>query len=268
VSSSLHWHNLVEVLNFLDATLPERLHHNEQVLEAHLTAALQSSVLTPHAPYSVSPATFQVLNHATAGKTISVHNQETPAEDELFYKGGGDFCQLYNLTGTPPPAPTHRSSLQTWLPFFTKEQTILLVHNTFTKKEDIVFAHEHAAKHGLKLVFCLCPNANKYIEETLPPLELFTQTGCTLTLGTDSYSSNWQLSIAAEIKLLADHFSQVPLETLLQAATLNGADAFGWSHLGRLEKGKRPGLALLHLNDVGELTGTSERVEMRNMPMS
>lgn len=260
LESGMEWHNLVEVLNFTDETLPPRLAHNQQVLDAHLAAGLRSTVLTPHAPYSVSCATFEALNKATANQIISIHNQETGPETELFQKGSGDFFQLYALTGTPPLGCTGKSSLQSWLPYFTKGQKIVLVHNTFTQKEDLDFAQRHADQHGLELAFCLCPNANLYIEGKLPQVNLFLEAGCKLVLGTDSYSSNWQLSIAAEMKALLDHFPELPLEMLLTAATSNGADAFNWPHLGRLQKGIAPGLTLLHTNTEGNLTGSSRRV--------
>lgn len=261
LASGPRWHNLVEVLNFTDETLAPRMAHNQQVLDAHLAAGLTSSTLTPHAPYSVTAATFDAINKATAGNIISVHNQETPAEDALFVTGKSEFDQLYALTGTAPLGPSGRRSLQTWLPHFTEGQTIILVHNTFTSPEDVAFAQVHAARHGLQVHFCLCPNANRYIEDSLPPATMFLEKGAGLLLGTDSYSSNWQLSIAAEIKTLADHFSEVPLEVWLAAATRNGAAAFGWTDLGRLEAGMRPGFTLLHTNEGGGITGTSSRMD-------
>jgi aminodeoxyfutalosine deaminase len=67
-----------------------------------------------------------------------------------------------------------------------------------------------------------------------------------MVLGTDSYSSNWQLSIQAEVNTLRKHFPDFPLEVLLQMATRNGAIALGWDdQLGSFEKGKKPGLARL-----------------------
>lgn len=260
VASRLFFRNFIEVLNFSDANLSERMVHNSKVLEAHFQAGLAGATLSPHAPYSVSLATFAALNEATAGAIISIHNQESAAETELFRNGTGAFLELYGLTGTPPPQPTGKSSLQWWLPFFTKGQTIVLVHNTFTQKEDILFAKAHAEQYNLKLVWCLCPGANKYIENALPPLPLFLEQGCTLALGTDSYSSNQQLSIAAEIKWLTDAYPEVPLESLLQAATSGGSGALGWPQLGRLEKGMTPGLALLHTDPQGKLTGSSRKV--------
>jgi len=65
-------------------------------------------------------------------------------------------------------------------------------------------------------------------------------------LGTDSYSSNWQLSIASEIASIQKHFPHIPVETILQWATINGAKALQWEkELGSFEKGKLPGITLL-----------------------
>jgi aminodeoxyfutalosine deaminase len=248
--SSLQWHNLVEVLNFRDENLAQRLLLYNEVAAAHQQASL-SAVLTPHAPYSVSRGTFEALNEATAGSIISVHNQETKAENELFKSGSGDFLRLYAAfhTGLSPFEIAGGNSIRAWLPHFTRGQTILLVHNTFMEEDDLVFAREHAAKYGLTLVFCLCPNANRYIENTLPPVDLLVKHGCRVVLGTDSYSSNWRLSIASEIATIAKHFPHIPLETILRWATLNGAEALGWTHLGRLAPGLIPGVVLLNEKD-------------------
>lgn len=249
-ASRMQWHNLVEVLNFRDENLSSRLELYQGVAAAHKEADLHA-VLTPHAPYSVSPGTFAALNEATAGSIISVHNQETRAENELFRSGGGDFLLLYNTfnTGLSPFEAHGGNSLPAWLRHFTMGQTIILVHNTFTEEADLLFAREHAERYGLNLVFCLCPNANLYIENALPPVDLFIKHGCRIVLGTDSYSSNWRLSIASEIATLKKHFPHLPLETVLTWATANGADVLGWDVLGRLKPGTQPGVVLLNETD-------------------
>jgi len=69
---------------------------------------------------------------------------------------------------------------------------------------------------------------------------------CHIVLGTDSYSSNWQLSIAKEIEAVHKHFPHIPLETVLQWATSGGANALRWDdELGSFEKGKNTGIVLL-----------------------
>jgi cytosine/adenosine deaminase-related metal-dependent hydrolase len=116
-------------------------------------------------------------------------------------------------------------------------------------EEDILFANAYAAKFGLKLIYCLCPNANLYIEKALPPVDLFLKHSCHVVLGTDSYSSNWQLSIASEIKTLKEKRPHLELETLLRWATGNGSALWGFEKIGQFVKGTTPGVVLLNETD-------------------
>jgi aminodeoxyfutalosine deaminase len=257
----LYWYNLVEVINPHDSNWPEQLQRFNGVLSAFEE---QGKTLTPHAPYSVSAGAFAALNELTAQSLISIHNQETSAENDLFLNGQGGFVRFYKSlgeAGSPFPI-TGKSSLQTWLPHFTKEQTILLIHNTFISEDDILFAKTHAEKYGLKMVYCLCPNANLYIENKLPPVELLLKHNCKIVLGTDSYSSNWQLNIAAEIKTLQDHFPALSLKDMLQWATSNGAEMLNQSSLGNFKKGNCPGIVLLEtsVENKNMVTGKSKRI--------
>ncbi len=250
--SSIRWQNFVEVLGFYDTNADATMEQYRKVAR-NLDDSLEASniahrtSLVPHAPYSVSAKTFQLINEATAGQIISIHNQENPAEDELYKTGGGDFLKLFNVFGIEqsPFNVTGKSSIRSYLPYFNNGQQIFLVHNTFMPEEDIVWANEYAAANGLQLIYCLCPNANLYIENKTAPAELFLKQNCQLVLGTDSYSSNWQLSIAKEMQALRQH-SSVSAEQALQMATLNGAKALQWDDaLGSFEKGKQPGVVLL-----------------------
>lgn len=240
--SKLRWHNFVEVLGFTDEKAMSNLQQYASVAEQLKTHHRTS--LVPHAPYSISPLTFQLINDATAGQIISIHNQETAAEDELYKTGGGDFLRLFQIfgfNGSPFPV-TGKSSIRSYLPYFNNGQTIFLIHNTFMPEEDIVWANEYAVQNGLTLVYCFCINANLYIENRVPDISIFQQLHCNLVLGTDSYSSNWQLSITKEMQALLQH-KAVTAEQALQMATLNGAKALQWQHdLGSFEKNKQPGI--------------------------
>ncbi len=248
--SKMRWQSFIEVLSFTDAKALENMAHYETVLKVHNDnlPLPNRNVLTPHAPYSISPQTFELINTATAGKTISIHNQEHPAEDELYKTGEGGYLRLFKIFGVEKsPFPvTGKSSIRSYLPHFKNGQTIFLIHNTYMPEEDIVFANDYANANGLKLVYCFCPNANQYIENKLPAVERFINNNCAIVLGTDSYSSNWQLSIAKEIQTLHNNFPALSLETILQWATSNGAKALQWQNeLGSFNKGMKPGITLL-----------------------
>ena len=256
--SRIRWQNFVEVLSFTDEKAAENFNHY-QTVAARLETALRGSSLrhrtslVPHAPYSISPKTFELINEATAGQVISIHNQEHPAEDELYKTGGGGYLKLFRIfgIGQSPFPVTGKSSIRSVLPYFNNGQTILLIHNSYMPEEDIVWANEFAAASGLKLVYCLCINANLYIENKVPPIDLFIRHGCQIVLGTDSYSSNWQLSIAKEMEVIRQYFPHIPAADILQWATLNGARALRWEeYLGSFEKGKRPGVLLTGNNFI------------------
>jgi cytosine/adenosine deaminase-related metal-dependent hydrolase len=258
--SNIHWQNFVEVLGFTDEKAAENIEHYKQVAQT-LEQKLQTSnikyrtALVPHAPYSISPKTFKFINELTKDQIISIHNQEHPAEDALYKTGGGDYLKLFKIFGiNKSPFPvTGLSSIRSILPHFNNGQTIFLVHNTFMPEEDVVFAKAYAEKNGLKLIWCLCINANLYIENKVPPVEMLMKHNCPIVLGTDSYSSNWQLSIAKEIQsvILTTALSSVAdikpwQEQVLQWATINGAKALKWDNeLGSFEKGKIPGVTLI-----------------------
>lgn len=256
-TSRIRWQNFVEVLSMTDEKADQELGHYQSVAQM-MTDSLTLSVipyrtsLVPHAPYTISPSTFRQLNDLTEGQVISMHNQEHPAEDVLYQTGGGDYLKLFKVFGlqhSPFPV-TGKSSIRSVLPHFNKGQQIFLVHNTFMPKEDIEWANDYASENNISLIYCLCPSANSYIENRLPDVRLFQSLDCHLVLGTDSYSSNWQLSIAEEIRLLNDQL-KISIEDLLRMATLNGALALRWEDvLGSFEKGKLPGLVLLS-DDLG-----------------
>ena len=111
---------------------------------------------------------------------------------------------------------------------------------------------------GQQLFFCLCPNANLYIENSLPPIELFREQQCKLVLGTDSLASNHGLDILDEIRTIQRQYPQVPLEEMLKWATLNGAEALQLDrNLGSFDKGKKPGVILIENIDGMRLTELS-----------
>jgi cytosine/adenosine deaminase-related metal-dependent hydrolase len=249
--SRIRWHNFVEVLGFTDEKADENIAHYKQVadqLDNRPWTKDHRTSLVPHAPYSISPKTFKLINELTKDKIISIHNQEHPAEDVLYKTGGGEYLRLFKIFGiNDSPFPvTGLSSIRSVLPHFNNGQTIFLVHNTFMPEEDVVFAKEYAKANGLNLAWCLCVNANLYIENKVPPIEMFIKNNCPVILGTDSYSSNWQLSITKEIAAIHKHFPSLSLETILQWATINGATALKWDNeLGSFDKGKKPGVTLI-----------------------
>jgi cytosine/adenosine deaminase-related metal-dependent hydrolase len=174
---------------------------------------------------------------------MTIHNQETAAENEWFINKEGDFVDFYKKMNIDVSffQATGKSSLQSYLLKFLQHQPLILVHNVHTSEEDLLFAKAS----GKKIAWCFCPNANMYISGQLPAVDLFINNDCAIVLGTDSLASNHQLSILEEIKTISRHFPDISTSQLLRWATINGAKALQMENLlGSFEKGKQPGVIL------------------------
>lgn len=216
--------------------------------------------LVPHAPYSVSENLWNLIQPFFNYHTITIHNQETPFEDSLFINKEGDFLRMYQQMQLDASffQPTHKSSLQSYLSKMKDAAQILLVHNTFTTEADI----QYAATVSDNINWCLCINANQYIEQALPPVELLRKHAPKIVLGTDSLASNHSLSILDEIKTLRKHFPDIPVTELLTWATRNGAQALQMNdRLGSFVPGKKPGV--LNISGLDDHTGFAKATVSR-----
>lgn len=243
--SRLHYHTFLECSGFISATAPERFESAKKMLQQFRASGPASIV--PHAPYSVSPELFRLITQTAPEELLSMHNQESIAEQDFFRQGHSELTELFRAIGVDISffKPSGVSSLQTVFPYFKHCRKILLVHNLTMSQDDLDFIKQ--APHP-EVFFCLCPSANQYINERMPPLHLLQENKEKIVLGTDSLASNYQLSIIEEMKLLAAEFPSLSIDELLQWATLNGAKALDMEGtLGSFEKGKQPGI--LHLEN-------------------
>jgi len=243
----LAYYNFVEVSGWLPAVASDRFSQASDRYQAFASIASlheDNNSIVPHAPYSVSEPLWNLMQPGFRQKTISIHNQETSFEDELFLSGEGHFIRMYEMMKLDCSffTPTGKGSLPSYFDKLSNARNALLVHNTFTRQADIDFLKAHAA-NSPAVFFCLCINANLYIENQVPPVELLMENNCNIVLGTDSLASNWQLSILSEMQQLRKNFTSVPLNNLLQWATSNGAKALQMEDkLGSFERGKTPGI--------------------------
>lgn len=217
--------------------------------------------IVPHAPYSVSGKLMEYIDNLKQ-PILSIHNQESASENEMFLSGTGPLAEMMQGAGVDVEVKSRaKSSLLFTFGGLLESQKILLVHNTFTSGDDIQLISTYLQGGGVEVSFCLCPRANLYIENRLPDIPMFMKAGLKLTLGTDSYASNWSLSILEEMKAIAGQYPEIPFAQLITWATKNGAEVLGFEkELGTIEKGKRPGLNLISGFDLGTMTLSSKAV--------
>jgi aminodeoxyfutalosine deaminase len=244
--NQLSYYNFIEASGWIPGVAEQRFQRSMELWNAFSElSGRQQQAMVPHAPYSVSENLWQKIVPYFKRRTVSIHNQEAPFEDELFIQGTGDFIRMYELMKMDPShfQPSGKSSLQTYFDRLDQAANILLVHNTFMKQPDIDFIQRRSGNPRPETFLCLCVNANRYIENALPPVDLFRKHACQLVLGTDSLASNRNLSIASEIHTVQEAFPDIPLEELLTWATRNGAKALHMDdRLGSFERGKVPGV--------------------------
>ena len=262
----LAYYNFIEASGWLPTIAMARFERALDIYNefTHNSQLITHNSIVPHAPYSVSEELWNLITPYFENKTVSIHNQETLFEDELFLHGTGDFIRMYELMkiDNTHHQPTKKSSLQTYFSKLLKAASIILVHNTFTRQADIEFATNNKADKQL-LSFCICVNANQYIENALPPIELLRKNNCNIILGTDSVAGNWSLNILDEMKSIKKNFPDIDLEQMLQWATFNGAKALQMDKdFGSFAKGKNPGVVLIENVDDIKLTQetTSKRI--------
>jgi len=247
--SKINYYTFVEMFDFLQAGMTEgEFEKYKAVYDAQSSGNGNKKSCVPHAPYTVSKQLFQRINGVNADDvTVSIHNQETPDENQLFLKKEGAFIDFYkgfNIDLADFNA-SGKTAIHYALENMNPKSRTLFVHNTMTKPDDIAAAQQWSDR----VYWATCANANLYIENRLPNYQYFIDANARMTIGTDSLTSNWQLSVLDEMKTIARYQSYIPFEILLKWATLNGAEALGYeSTLGSLEVGKTPGLNLLNVN--------------------
>ena len=284
----LYYHNFIEASGFVPSIAEQRFARSLEFFNAYAqqyALPIESNSIVPHAPYSVSPELFKRIIHFPGNHILTMHNQESIAEEELFIHNKGDFQRMFEGMKIDISffQPSGKNSLQTVLPYFLRNQTLILVHNVTTSEKDITYLKKvgssspdsplplklqgakptlpsaEASEGKPDLFFCICPNANLFIGNGLPDIDLLIKSNIPIVMGTDSLASNRQLSILEEIKTLQHHFPKLDLLQLLQWATINGARALQLEEmLGSFEKGKRPGVLLIKEGPVDGIGGSSK----------
>ncbi len=257
----LHIHTFIECLGFTETHADQRfefVHNVYNSFSAHQAPQkISRQSIVPHAPYTVSENVFGKISQHNPSSLISIHNQETLAENEFYRQKTGGVRDLLVTFGIDDEffVPSGKPSLPTYTQWLSPEHTMLFIHNIYSTIEDI----QIATSHFRQTHWCFCPNANIYIENTLPDIPMFQSAGASICVGTDSYASNDQLSILSELATIKQHYPNIGWDTLLQWATKNGAIALNMQEkIGTLTPGKQP--AILNIQNLEGKTPSVKRV--------
>ena len=195
--------------------------------------SLLSFCLAPHAPYTVSDATFERIAVYAAELDVPVHMHLHETQDEVrdsITNHGMRPLQRLKQIGLLGP-------------------NLIAVHAVHLTQEEINLL----AEHGCHVTHC--PGSNLKLASGLAPVHALAQAGVNIGLGTDSAASNNRLDLLSELRLAAllgklgaNDAAAMPARQVLEMATINAARALGLdTKIGSLEKGKRADITAIHL---------------------
>lgn len=195
---------------------------------------LLSFCLAPHAPYTVSDATFEriAIYAAELDVPVHIHVHETTDEinDSLKAHGMRPLARLQKLNLLGP--------------------NFIAVHAVHVTRAEI----ELLAAHGCHVAHCA--SSNLKLAAGHAPISALLQAGVNVGLGSDSAASNNRLDLLGELRLAAllgklgaSDAAAVPAHVALEMATINAARALGLdAKIGSLEKGKRADITAIDLS--------------------
>lgn len=252
--SSIYYYSFIELLGSSEIAA-NTIYTRGQFLvrEAEHKYGLKASI-SPHSAYSLSPELFRLIREGSRDEDqiLSVHNQESAAEDDLIRYGRGELYDTFNKLGFDCSSfiPRKKSSFDWLINQLPSGKNCLLIHNLYTTAEDLI--NPDLAKNNLYWV--LCPKSNFYIGGIYPGTLLPERFPENICIGTDSLASNDKLSILEELLAFQNARPEVSLSNLLCWAGINGAKALGIdSWFGSFEEGKKPGVLLIENADLTSL---------------
>jgi cytosine/adenosine deaminase-related metal-dependent hydrolase len=184
--------------------------------------------LSPHAPYSVSPALFAAA--AAHSRHVQVHVAETPDELEFLRRGRGVFADLLRELGRFPRSfrPFANGPVSWLAQHGLLRRGTVLVHCQHLERDD------PAAIAASGAAIAVCPGTIAYFRREPPDAAAWLAARIPVALGTDSRASNDGLDLVRELRRAARWWPSLPPAELLAMATANGGLALGRPALGRL----------------------------------
>jgi 5-methylthioadenosine/S-adenosylhomocysteine deaminase len=198
--------------------------------------ALLSFAFAPHAPYTISDATFGRIGTLAEqlGLPIHTHIHETHDEtrDSLKQYGVRPLERLARLGLLGP--------------------NFIGVHAVHVNEAEI----ESLAAHGCHVAHC--PSSNLKLASGIAPVSRLIKAGVNIGIGTDGAASNNRLDLFAEMRLAAllakgasGDAAALPAAAALRAATLDAARALNLdSQVGSIVPGKRADLVAVDLHGL------------------
>ena len=197
---------------------------------------LVSTAFAPHAPYTVSDASFGRIRMLADQLDIPVHCHVHETAQEV--------AESQERHGQRPLARLDRLGLV--------NDRLIAVHMTALDQAEI----ELCAQRGVSVVHC--PESNLKLASGFCPVGKLRAAGVNVAIGTDGAASNNDLDMFGELrtaallaKAVAGDPTALDAAAALRAATLGSARAMGLeAQVGSIEPGKQADLACIDLDPL------------------
>ncbi len=183
---------------------------------------------TAHAPYSTHPELIRALKKRAdqLGFLFPIHVAEPPSENSMLSHGTGEMADFLRQRGFYENVFAGAGididgSVQYLHNLGVLNSRTLCVHAVHVSENEIALLRRSKAK------ICLCPGSNRFLQVGTAPVAAYLRQGILPALGTDSASSNPEVSIWREMQLLAEDHPEVDPYDILRMSTLGGAAALG-----------------------------------------
>lgn len=194
---------------------------------------LLSFCLAPHAPFSVSDASFLKVATYASELDVPVHVHLHETEDEIRESlSAHGMRPVRRLQGLGLLGPN-----------------LIAVHAVHLIEEEIALLGDHGCS------VAHCPSSNLKLASGIAPVAQLAAGGVNVGLGTDGAASNNRLDILAEMRLAAllakgasGDATALPASRILAMATINAARALGMDdRIGSLTPGKSADMTAVDL---------------------
>ncbi len=253
-TSQIYYHTMLEIFGVRPVDASTIWSSAQQMLTCFSQSGLAAGI-SPHSLYALSQLLFNKLQLKPEA-LYSIHFMESMHEKEWLQEGSGELGTLLQEKSKMFSQPKFHD-LISWLRDITKASRLVMVHNTCVDREIVELLFNNLNRQ--EVYFCLCPQSNMYIENTLPDIELLRKSGANIVIGTDSLASNSSTYFIDELKLLQRFNSNLSVVEILTWSTSNAARALGLSHLlGSFVPNSKPGVVLLENINLAEMKLTNE----------
>jgi 5-methylthioadenosine/S-adenosylhomocysteine deaminase len=235
---SVHGIIVIEFPSAYGSDPADYLRKGLEVRDRYRDEPLLSFALAPHAPYTVSDATFRQVAALAAelDAPVHVHVHETAEEIERSL-AEHRVRPLERLAGLGLLGPN-----------------LIAVHCVHLAADEM----QALARHGCSVAHC--PSSNLKLASGFAPIAPLLALGVNVAIGTDGAASNNRLDMFQEMRTAAllakaasGNAAAFPAQAALRAATLGGAHALGLGGaIGSIEPGKRADLTAVRM-DAPEL---------------